>query len=306
MKRTKLDHAALAAAHDAQDWDTLMDAGLSWVRFALTKLQRRGVVHIDGIDEDLYQEGALALWRAVQKWDPLSHKFSSHIIQYIEGAIMDYSLREAMQGIGSKNAATRDGVAASNISLNDPIPTSEDSEEEAETLLDQMDYRDLGGSTPQGMDLPENEIAREMTDRIVEQLMSELPSEDAALMRAVYQDETTFRDYGNTVGKDNSTLVRRAEKLRRKMQQRLETSVISSTGCPDWKGVRQHYPAPPSFWASTAGPTTTVLADMPGRSYWSEKSGRVHGDWAWKPQPRDIPPTRAKRARIERSQGVQS
>lgn len=295
MKRTKLDHAALAAAHDAGDWDTLMDAGLSWVRFALTKLQRRGVVHIDGIDEDLYQEGAIALWRAVQSWDPLSYKFSSHIIKYIEGAIMNYSLREAMQGIGSDWSATQHGVQTSAMSLNGPVERDGGNPEQQDTLQDKLDYRDVGTLIPSGLDLPENEIARAMTDWVVDQLMAELPSEDAALMRAVYQTDKTIQDYANVSGIPRRTLNHRVEKLRRQLAERLESSVISDTGCRDWKGVKQHYPAPPSFWSSTAGPSTTVLADMPGRSYWSEKSGRVHGDWSWKPQPQDIPPTRKRK-----------
>lgn len=294
MKRTKLDHAALAAAHDARDWDTLTDAGLSWVRFALTKLQRRGVVHTEDINEDLYQEGALALWRAVQSWDPVQYKFSSHIIKYIEGALMDYSLKQAMQGIGSDWSAKQHGIQASAASLNDPAERNESSTGQTDTLQDRLDYRALGTDIPEGLGLPENEIVREMTDRIVDQLMSELPSEDAALMRAVYGEEQTLRDYAKVVGIPRTTLQYRAEKIRQQLGKRLESSVITGGGAIDWKGVKQHYPAPATFWASTAGPSTTVLADMPGRSYWSEKSGRVHGDWSWKPQPSDIPVKRKK------------
>lgn len=292
-KRTTLDHARLAEAHDAQDWDTLMGAGLSWVRFALTKMQRTGAVHLQDIDEDLYQEGALALWRAVRSWDPLTYKFSSHVVKYIEGAMMNYLLKAAMQGVGSDWAASQHG-APGTVSLNDPAERDEDYSDRVDTLQDKIDYRDVGG-TPIGLDLPENEIAREFTGRIVDQLMSELPTEDAALLRAVYQDERTLEDYGKIVGRDKSSLSRRAGRIREQMQQRLESSVIEGTEAPDWKGVRQHYPAPPSCWSSTAGPTTTVLADMPGRSYWSEKSGRVHGDWSWKPQPQDVMPKRTRK-----------
>lgn len=294
MKRTKLDHAALAAAHDARDWDTLMDAGLSWVRFALTKLQRRGVVHTEDINEDLYQEGALALWRAVQNWDPVQYKFSSHIIVYIEGALMNYSLKQAMQGIGSHEAAREHGVSASAASLNDPAERNESSTGQTDTLQDRLDYRALGTGTPEGLGLPENEIAREMTDRIVEQLMAELSSEDAALIRAVYQQEQTIQDYATVTGIPRKTLSNRAEKIRQRLAARLESCVITGGGAIDWKGVKQHYPAPVTFWASTAGPSTTVLADMPGRSYWNEKAGRVHGDWSWKPQPSDLPLKRKK------------
>ena len=297
MKRTTLDHAALAAAHDAKDWDTLMGAGLSWVRFALTKLQRRGVIRVPDIDEDLYQEGALALWRAVQAWDPLLYKFSSHVVKYLEGAMINYSMQQAMQGVGSHSTYNRRGQTQM-TSLNETVQSeSHDATGELDTYQDKLDYRDVSGP-PIGLDLPENEIAREMTDRIVEQLMAELPSEDAALIRAVYQDETTFRDYAKTVAVPRSTLQSRARKILKTLGQRLETPLIVGATQPDWKGVEQHYPAPPSFWSSTAGPTTTVLADMPGRSYWSEKSGRVYGDWSWKPQPQDITPKRQRKVAV--------
>lgn len=298
MKRTNLDHATLAAAHDARDWDTLMGAGLSWVRFALTKMQRRGVIRVPDIDEDLYQEGALALWRAVQAWDPLQYKFSSHIILYIEGAMMNYSMRQAMNGIGSEGAYQDHGPLMM-YSLQDPDTQGRDVEHgEDSNVQDQIDYQDMPGGTPEGLDLPENEVARAMTSHIVEQLMAELPSEDAALMRAVYQQEQTFRDYGKIVGLSHSTLARRAEKIRQRLHHRLEFAVVPTTRCSNPNGVEQHYLAPPSFWASTAGPTTTVLADMPGRSYWSEKLGKVYGDWVWKPQPRDIPPKRMRKVAV--------
>ena len=76
--------ATAIPASDPLDRTVILEANLNLVHWQLhqMRIQRR---HPDY--EDLYQEGCLALWQAVQVWDPNRGALSTLAIPYIRNAI---------------------------------------------------------------------------------------------------------------------------------------------------------------------------------------------------------------------------
>lgn len=288
MKLKRFTHAQLATMHDAGAWDELNEQALRHAPFAIRELKKRGALFGESLTSDLLQEAVLAALEAVRTWQPLNCVFSTHVETVVRSTVLDKLLGGLTGGIGSRRTVVA-GRGAEHTSLN--IEVEGDREpDEIPTLQDALAYANTD-AVPAGFGPPEIELQREFTMHAVDTLMAELSSDESALMRAVYYEDQTFRDYAKIVAKHPATLHRRAQQILETLRQKSKKCVKYNTGCADWKGLRQHYPAIEQherFWVGTS-------SVIEGNPIWAEKTGIVWKDWSWKPQPQDLP-GKARRA----------
>lgn len=279
----KMTHAQLAELHDAQDWAALWKQGLPAVGTALGDLLKSGSIGREDIDDDLLQEAALAAGEAIRSWSPLERKFYAHVALGAKRAIVDLCLIRLTGGIGSEWTAKGGRQPAAHVSFHTENDTEADGEG-VTYLQDNFTYADDPDGAPGELGDPGLELQRQTAQQAATTLISTLSSEDAALIRAVVYDETTFRDYAKLVGRPVRNLYNKAEKILAQLAQKQKTSAVWDTGVQDWKGVKQHYPAAERH----AGFWNGAVSVMEGNPIWSEKVGGVYNDWSWKPQPQDL------------------
>lgn len=98
MRQLRADE--LRAAKADEDYKLLWAQALPLVKYALRKLQSRGI----RLTDDLLQDCNLAAGQAVRRWNPNKGEFATWIIARVRGAAWNHQRRERSGMVGGRDA----------------------------------------------------------------------------------------------------------------------------------------------------------------------------------------------------------
>lgn len=266
-----MTHDELARLRDAKDWDALWPAAEEHAKHATLALMD------EEPDDDTKQEAAEAAIEAIHDWEPLEHAFSTHINMRVQGRIRDYLREIQTGGIGSRRTVD-DGFAAEHQTLAKPIGEAAEEDDDPPTWLNNMTY-EATGNVPAGY----GDIGAELQDQHIDDEIAGyligLSPEDVALLRATVMGDTTEYAYAAEEGVHHSTIQYHRERLLNSIRKKHKTCLMEYRGVADWKGLQSHFKAArrfPGFW-------NDLVAVTQNNPIWSEVTGKVWNDWAWRP-----------------------
>lgn len=264
-------HAELALLRDHEDWDALWPIAEEHAKHATLALMD------DEPDSDTLQEAYEAAIHAMRDWEPVDHAFSTHINMRVQGRIRDYLRQVQTGGIGTE-WTIREGIGAEHQTLAKPIGEAAEEDDDPPTWLNNLTYQDTGnvpaGYGDVGHELQDQHIVDEIT-----YLLHGLDPAEVDVLRKVVMGEMGQVEYAELMGEDQSTVSRRIQKALKTAHKKTETSLMEYRGVRDWKGLRSHYPAARRF----RGFWNDVISVVQNNPIWSEVTGKVWNDWAWRP-----------------------
>lgn len=266
-----MTHDELAAAKDRQDWDALWVVAEEHAKHATLALMD------EEPDDDTLQEAYEAAVGAVRDWEPLENAFSTHINMRVQQRVRNHLLEIQAGGIGSRWTVD-EGIAAEHQTLAKPIGEAADEDDDPPTWLNNLTY-EATGSIPAGYGDIGAELQDQHIDDEIAYILHGLDPAEVDVLRAVIMQEVGQADYAESTGEDQSTISRRIQKALKAAHKKYETCVMECRGVADWKGLRSHYPAAKRF----RGFWNDVVAVTQNNPIWSEVTGKVWNDWAWRP-----------------------
>lgn len=184
-------------------------ANLPLVRFTLNRMKADGEL-VQPINDDLIQQGALALGEALARWQPDRGALSTFIVAAIRGAVLDFMAASRSGGMGRRALALQ------------PLPPDTDAPgDEAE------DYQAADGSlhygrtgyTPDGYEDPAARVERDTVLRQLRFAVDLLNDSDRDLLSCLYGLDGSRQPaevYAERVGVSRRTInTRKAQALRR-------------------------------------------------------------------------------------------
>lgn len=266
-----MTHDELAAAKDRKDWNALWPVAEEHAKHATLALMD------EEPDDDTRQEAAEAAVEAMHDWEPLEHAFSTHINMRVQGRIRDYLRLVQTGGIGTE-WTVREGAGAEHQTLAKPIGEAADEDDDPPTWLNNLTY-DATGNVPAGYGDIGAELQDQHIDDEIAYILHGLDPAEVDVLRAVIMQEMGQAEYSELTGEDQSTISRRIQKALKAAHKKHKTSLMECRGVADWKGLRSHYPAAKRF----RGFWNDVVAVTQNNPVWSEVTGKVWNDWAWRP-----------------------
>lgn len=266
-----MTHDELAAAKDRQDWDALWVVAEEHAKHATLALMD------EEPDDDTLQEAYEAAVGAVRDWEPLENAFSTHINMRVQQRVRNYLMEVQTGGIGSRRTVD-DGFGAEHQTLAKPIGEAAEEDDDPPTWLNNLTY-EATGSVPAGYGDIGAELQDQHIDEDIAYLLHGLDPLEVDALRAVIMNETSVRDYAEVSGDNYRTVHRRVTRALDYLSQKRKMCVMECRGVADWKGLRSHYPAAKRF----RGFWNDVVAVTQNNPIWSEVTGKVWNDWAWRP-----------------------
>lgn len=269
-----MTHDELARLRDAEDWDALWPAAEEHAKHATLALMD------EEPDDDTKQEAAEAAIEAMHDWEPLEHAFSTHINMRVQGRIRDYLRLVQTGGIGTE-WTVREGVGAEHQTLAKPIGEAAEEDDDPPTWLNNLTY-DATGNVPAGYGDIGAELQDQHIDEQIANYLRQLSSDEEAYIRAVIMGEQTEVAYAEEIGVPRETIRDRGTRAMAKLNKyakRKQTSLMECRGVANWKGLQSHFKAArrfPGFW-------NDLVAVTQNNPIWSEVTGKVWNDWAWRP-----------------------
>lgn len=271
MKGLELTHDELAAAKDRKDWNALWAAAEHHAKQATLALMD------EEPDDDTLQEAYEAAVEAIRDWDPLENAFSTHINMRVQQRVRNHLLQMQAGGIGSRWTVD-EGIGAEHQTLAKPIGEAADEDDDPPTWLNNLTYGATGnvpcGYGDIGAELQDQHIDEEIAGYLVG-----LSPDDVAIIRLVIMDGMSEYEYAELAGIPRATAQSRLKRSLKNVIQNAKTCVMECRGVADWKGLRSHYPAAKRF----RGFWNDVVSVTQNNPIWSEVTGKVYNDWAWRP-----------------------